>query len=326
VWVVGAGGLLGSHVARRLSESSAAVALWDGAPSLSWKDREALFGEIARGAASFADAIARGSHPSWALHWAAGAGVVATAVADLRAETASLEYILERLGAELDRARVAVPGSVFLASSAGGVYAGTTDSPATESSAVSPLSDYGREKLRQEQLCTAWAAGRGASCLVGRIANLYGPGQNLRKAQGLISYLARNLILNQPAHVYVPLDTVRDYLHADDCARAIAASMAVLSDETKRRGPIQLVKVFASEQPASVAVVLGIFSRLARRKPRIIQATRPEAKLQPRCLSFRSEVWPGLAPARIPLPVGIRQTYEDMLEQFRRGTLGALAA
>jgi hypothetical protein len=66
--------------------------------------------------------------------------------------------------------------------------------------------------------------------------------------------------------------------------------------------------------------------RLARRKPRIIHATRPEARLQPRCLAFRSEVWPEIARARIGLPVGIRETYEDVLDQYRRGALVDLAA
>ena len=325
-WVVGAGGLLGSHLVRRLSARPDQVALWDGAGRLAWNEPDVLRGQLDRIASRFADAVAAGAHRSWALFWTAGAGVVATAAADLDGESAIFEFALQRLRAHLERARVSLPGCVFLASSAGGVYGGTVDLPATESSAVMARSPYGALKIRQEQLLERWAAETGLSCLVGRIANLYGPGQNLRKAQGLISQLARSLVLNRPAHVYVPLDTVRDYLHVDDCARGITEAAAKLADQAIARGPTRLTKIFASEQPVSVAVVLGIFYRLARRRPRIIQATRPEAQLQPRCLAFRSEVWPDIARARIGLPVGIRETYEDMLDQYRTGALVGLAA
>jgi len=321
-WVVGAGGLLGSHLVRRLSQSDQ-VSLWRDAQRLTWRDRELLNAQLDREASRFADAIAAGAHQSWGLFWAAGAGVVATAAADLDAESATFEHALQRLAAHLARARVSRPGCVFLASSAGGVYAGTTDLPATEHSAAATRSAYGAAKLRQEESLQRWAADAGVSCLIGRIANLYGPGQNLRKPQGLISHLARSLILGHPAHVYVPLDTVRDYLHVDDCARGVAEAMAKLADEAIGRGPTRLTKIFASEQPASVAVIMGIFYRLARRRPRIIQATRPEARLQPRCLAFRSVVWPEIARARIGLPVGIRETYDDVMDQYRRGALVA---
>jgi len=48
--------------------------------------------------------------------------------------------------------------------------------------------------------------------MVGRMSNLYGPGQNLKKVQGLISQMCLRVLTRQPLVLYVPLDTIRDYL------------------------------------------------------------------------------------------------------------------
>ena len=59
-----------------------------------------------------------------------------------------------------------------------------------------------------------------ATALVARLSTLYGPGQSRGKPQGLIAHIARGVVRNQPVRIYVPLDTVRDYLAADDAAAA----------------------------------------------------------------------------------------------------------
>ena len=50
-------------------------------------------------------------------------------------------------------------GAFFLASSAGGVYAGVGASPYDEFSPTKPLAAYGWAKLRAEQTVTDWARG-----------------------------------------------------------------------------------------------------------------------------------------------------------------------
>jgi UDP-glucose 4-epimerase len=326
VWVLGSGGLLGSHLVDHFSQSPE-VTLWTSPQArFTWLDPAKLLAELEAAAAAFADAISSGEHSSWVMLWAAGAGIVGTSAAELDAETEALGRVLERLAAKLPRDPHGAPdrpGCVFLASSAGGVYGQCAELPATESSPLQPRSDYGRQKIRQEQLVARWAAAHSISCLIARISNLYGPGQNLRKPQGLISHLARNLILNRPVQVYVPLDTVRDYIHAADCARTIVASVARLFRERALAAkPLSVVKIFASEQPTCIAVLLGIFSRIGRRRPRIIQATSPHTRLQPSRLSFRTQVWPETSSCEIGLPAGVMETYQYMLARYQRGQLG----
>ena len=59
---------------------------------------------------------------------------------------------------------------VGFASSGGGVYGNNPDQPLTEDSLCFPISDYGRNKLRQERLLLEWAQGLGkVSTLIARI-------------------------------------------------------------------------------------------------------------------------------------------------------------
>ena len=93
--------------------------------------------------------------------------------------------------------------------------------PFTEHTTPAPISAYGRAKLRSEEIATEFAVRTGSALLVGRLSNLYGPGQDITKPQGLISQLCRAQLTRQPLSVYVSLDTMRDYLFVDDAAAMV---------------------------------------------------------------------------------------------------------
>jgi hypothetical protein len=159
-------------------------------------------------------------------------------------------------------------------------------------------------------------AGHGISVLVGRLSNLYGPGQDLHKPQGVISQLCRAQWQRSPMTMYVSLDTNRDYLFVDDAAQMVLAGTRLLSAEPD--GTV-VVKILASQTPASLALLIGELRRVSRRRAPIIVGTSPSAKFQSRDLRFRSEVWPSLDPlASTPLPAGIHATLEDVSEGLRR--------
>ena len=124
--------------------------LWATEP-IEWADPARAQQGLRRAATDFERAaLAR----RWRVLWCAGAGVVATSPADLAAERAALAALLDGLE-PLARSRVA--GSVFLASSAGGVYAGAAGSPFTEATPPRPLAAYGESKLEQEAAARLWA-------------------------------------------------------------------------------------------------------------------------------------------------------------------------
>jgi UDP-glucose 4-epimerase len=327
VWVVGRGGLLGSHLARAVPARLPAARCWDCVvPKFSWNDGPQLSYQLDEAVRAFAQAV-RAGRLYWIVLWSAGPGSVGTTEPALQAETRTWELFLELLGRHLVAGGDGLPGHVFLASSAGGVFGNCPDQPITEASPCVPISAYGRNKLRQESILRAWASSRPLiSYLIGRISNLYGPGQNLAKPQGLISHISRRLIYHAPVHIYVSLDTIRDYLFVEDCAGQVVHCIAQLQKDGACLPPVRgMLKIFAAERPASIAQIVGIFARLAaKRQPKIICAPNALNSQQPPRLEFRSTVWPVRDSVPLTtLEIGINRVHQHHLALYRQGQLSA---
>ncbi|MBC7559282.1 MAG: NAD-dependent epimerase/dehydratase family protein [Dermatophilaceae bacterium] len=319
-WVVGRGGLLGQSLEMVMGETavseSSRTPIWHPPEPITWSSSSAGAVELRHQAAQFLSAA--GDRP-WTVAWCAGAGVMGTSAQALRLELEALRVTLDTLAA----APRASEGAFFFSSSAGGVYAGVSAPPYDESSPVRPLADYGRAKLDGEAIVTAWSRRTGTPTLIGRIANLYGPGQNLGKAQGLISQICRTHLTGQPLSIYVSLDTLRDYLYAPDCARLIVAGLARLrQDQTATRLSV-VTKVLASQRAITIGAVLGEMGRIFKRSPRIVLGASAVAAVQPKDLSLRSKVWPELDRRSLtPFPVGVANTAADLLRRLQTGALG----
>lgn len=296
VVVIGSGGLLGRAVTTWLREQGREVRT----VSVPWGTPQAAdrLASVAR------DLPRTGAE----VHWCAGAGIVASAGDALSREVASLETFLshwEPTGAG---------NAFFLASSAGGVYAGSVGSPFTEDSVPVPLAPYGQAKLDGEAVALRFADRTGAPVLIGRFSNLYGPGQDISKPQGLISQLCRAYLDRSPLTIYVSPDTIRDYLYVDDAARMAVAGL----EAVRSRGGTH-TKIFASEQPASIATVIGALGKLTRHRVPVTFGGSPNAKLQVADLRFRSTAWPPSRHlARTLLPVGISATLESVAKQLHQ--------
>ncbi len=167
------------------------------------------------------------------------------------------------------------------------MYAGASGPPFTEHTEPAPISAYGRAKLRSEEIATAFAVRTSTALLVGRLANLYGPGQDLDKPQGLISQLCQAQLTRQPLNVYVPLDTMRDYLFVDDAAAMTVAGLGAVTDSGRRA-----LKVLASERSTTVGAVLGDLHRVTRRRPPVVLGVSPRSRYQVRDIRLRSVAWP----------------------------------
>lgn len=307
-WVVGRGGLLGGAVERAVSKTGA---VWTPEERVPWATADAA-DALMRGVQRFAAEAGAGR---WQLAWCAGSSVTTSVRDELRAELGLLRLTLEAL-ATWARG----PGAVFLASSAGGAYAGAGQPPPfTERTPPIALSPYGETKLDAERLAVDWGRRSGVPVVIGRIANLYGPGQHLPKHQGLISQFCRAHLTGQPLLLYMPLDTVRDYLYVDD-AGAMAAQML-----QRARGlppGASVMKILASHRALTIGALLGEMRRLLRRSPPVVHGPSPAARLQARDLRLQSVTWPDLDRRPMtPLPVGISATMEGLRAALRAGSL-----
>lgn len=308
-WVIGSGGLLGSNVASAMARRGP---VWRPAAPMGWSaagTADRLAGAVSSFAAAAADR-------PWQIAWCAGAGVIGTPADALAAEGLMFEVLLSALLTARPRSE---DGVVFLASSAGGVYAGSGTAPFDEFTPTQPISPYGELKLKLERLAQAWADESPWSIAVGRISNLYGPGQNLSKPQGLISHVCRAALAREPVSIYVPLDTIRDYIFATDCAEIVADLL-----QRTRRGSgreAYRVKVIASQRGVTIGALLAELRRVLKRRAPVIHGTSAASRYQASDLRLTSSVWTDLDHRPMtPLPVGIKFTYEHLSRHLQRGS------
>jgi UDP-glucose 4-epimerase len=314
-WVVGAGGLLGSSVVRALDKDGW---LWTPTAPITWADPDAAVVQIRNGVSEFL-AAARGG--PWQIAWCAGAGVTATHLTHLERELHYFTALLDELRDDAPDSHVQQPGTLFLASSAGALYAGSHAPPFDEETPIAPLSEYGRIKAEMESRARSWAAGTGGRVVVGRIANLYGPAQGLEKPQGLISQIIRSHLVRVPISIYVPLDTMRDYIYAADCGELVVDALRHLQTASSPPGTV-VTKILASHQQVTVGRLLAEMRRIFKRSPQIILGSSPQAALQARDLRLSSRVWPALDRRQLtPLNVGIHETTAHLRAMQSQGRL-----
>lgn len=310
-WILGRGGLLGTALHRTLVHDG--TQLFAPGEKLCWSDEQRLGVQLAREVRAFS-AQARGAR-RWEIYWAAGIGVMASPPEALAPETRALALLLRHI--ESDPVLASMGGSLALSSSAGAIYAGSVDNIITEHSAPSPTTAYAAEKLRQEALLRAFTERNGhVSALIARLSTLYGTGQAPNKPQGLLTHIARSMLRNKPIQIFVPYDTIRDYLAADDAATAIISTLRIGGGQSR-----VLTKIFASETPTTIAEILAIFKRLARTPPRVIRCNNRLTPAYAHRIQFRSIATPNMAgPAKRGLPVGIAQLLMAERLAFGRGS------
>ena len=301
-WVVGAGGLLGSAIQRHVGEP------FDGSP-VPWgdlaKSATVLREDTAR---FFAEAHGR----PWAIIWAAGEATVSTPAEGTAGELSTLRALCEAVR-ELS-APASSAGVFFVTSSAGGVYAGSANPPFSVDSTPVPVSPYGELKLAQEAIARELLADR-CSVVIGRFSNLYGPGQNLDKLQGLISRLALSAATSKPVNIFVSLDTIRDYLYVDDAA---LATLALVSAATLRPPESPATTIIASGEPTTIGQLIRTVNQVTKRKVPVALGSHASATAQ--VADLRLVPFDG-AIARTPLPAGVRRVYLDILDRLQQKPL-----
>lgn len=308
-WVIGANGLLGSALQRTLQRRG--VRIFSPGEHFCWSDKSLLDEQLSRAVKEFA--AFSGNNDNWCIYWAAGIGTMNSKETELASETRAISVVLELI--EADARLMSVDGGFAFSSSAGAIYAGSDDDVITENTAVAPTTDYAREKLKQEKLISDFACRNSrVTALQARITTLYGPGQASGKRQGLLAHIARCLLRNQSVHIYVPFDTIRDYIMTDDAAFVIVAAMHALRGKSGT-----FTKIIASEHPTTIAEIVSVYKRIARRKPRIVSSASKLSSLYTRRIQFRSITIPiHEKMLKTSLLIGISQVMDAERRAFTR--------
>lgn len=293
-WVIGGGGLIGSAIRRQSPRA------FEPSP-VRWTNSDAALATLEADLLRFGGWAA---DSDWCIVWAAGASVVASTPAQTEAEGLVLRGFLEALRRHVPPGR----GAFFYTSSAGGVYAGSWPAPFDESTVPITLSPYGEGKLRSERAVVSALVGT-VPVVLGRFSNVYGPGQNLAKAQGLVTKLCLSAATRRPINVFVPMETVRDYIFVDDAARSAneAIREAIASVEE-----MPMVRVFASGRPVTIGTLLKTAQQATRHRVAIVRGSSPSSKHQVLDLRMRSTRG-GIPYPAMTLEEGVAVVYRDVL-------------
>lgn len=308
IWVIGAGGLLGSAVVRSAGELGHAVKISSDIP---WSDPGSTVAAISRDALELRQSLTSevDTGTPWGIVWAAGRATAASETEEINQELATFEQCLKAINAQL----ADLPHGTFtLASSAGGVYAGSSHPPFSSTSEPDPLGPYGHLKLTQEQRAREILDPR-ISVLIARIANVYGPGQDLRKLQGLISRLALTGVTKKPLTMFVPLDTLRDYITADDAAARLLHWITAEKASSS-------VRVIASGQATSLGYLINLVKDITRTSTPIAYGMHASAAYQSADLRLIPDTDPAIEKFPLTgLPEGVKDIYADTLRRHQDG-------
>jgi UDP-glucose 4-epimerase len=186
------------------------------------------------------------------------------------------------------------------------VYAGSDNPPFSSKSEPVPLGGYGQLKLQQE-IAARGLLDPSTNVLIARIANLYGPGQDLDKLQGLISRLALTSVTKEPLTMFVPLDTLRDYISADDAAARLLHWMSVDAESLT-------IRVIASGQATSLGYLINLMKDITRTATPIAYGLHASAAYQSADLRLHpdADATIKLMPLT-PLPAGVKDVYAGVL-------------
>ncbi len=115
---------------------------------------------------------------------------------------------------------------VIFPSSGGTIYGDIESEKISETTVPIPRSPYGIGKLAIEQYLRYFKHSHGLDYIVYRIANPYGPGQNINGKQGVIPIFMNRFLHHEPITIYGDGSMIRDYLYIDDLIAMIMASYA----------------------------------------------------------------------------------------------------
>lgn len=125
----------------------------------------------------------------------------------------------------LESARDAGVGRVIVASSGGTVYGEGAPTPTPEDAPLRPSSLHGVNSLTVEAFAGFYRREAGMEVSVLRFSNVYGPGAEPRRGQGVIAAWCRALALGRPAVLIGPETARRDFVFATDAAEAVRLAL-----------------------------------------------------------------------------------------------------
>jgi UDP-glucose 4-epimerase len=223
VWVTGAHGFIGRHLARKLAADGLWVAglghgTWPEKECAEWGVSAWLNGEITFNNLGYL--LQRYGDPK-AIYHLAGGSSVAAAIAQPREDFARSVFATAEL---LEWVRQNIPQTRVVAVSSAAVYGGGHPGPICEDGILNPYSPYGHHKRMMEDLCRSYGASFGLNSAIPRLFSVYGAGLKKQLLWDLCGKLATGI---DKIELGGTGSETRDWVHVEDVVKAVAACAAL---------------------------------------------------------------------------------------------------
>lgn len=116
-------------------------------------------------------------------------------------------------------------GRLVFISSGGTIYGIPTVIPTPEGAPTEPITAYGVAKLAVEKYLEIFRRHHDLDYRILRVANIYGPYQTAAKGQGVVAAFLARALAGMPLEIWGDGRIVRDYVFVSDVAEAIWAAM-----------------------------------------------------------------------------------------------------
>jgi UDP-glucose 4-epimerase len=258
-------GLVGGAICDELEKSNAR--LWE-ENRIDWNSSESVeLAALKVCETAYSARMPAGKCTRLSVVWAAGGGGFYSSEASHISEFNHFKRVLA-IGERLRSLQFNAQSCFFLVSSAGGLYEGRRN--VGPDCLPSPLRDYGRYKLLQEDELERATGFH--SCIVYRPSTVYGHSPKGRV--GLIAALLTNGIRHRVSHISGSSTTLRDYVLNTDLGRFIATEILA---QSKQSGFTR--KFLVSGKPCSILEVSRVAEELLGRKLYFTFALGPQNAL-----------------------------------------------
>jgi UDP-glucose 4-epimerase len=305
--VTGGAGFIGSHIVDRLIDDGYAVTVLDnfstGRRALIHPSADVVRCDLRSRALS--DGVAR-IRPDVVVHAAAQASVprsIAEPLEDAAINVLGTVKLLEACMSPRLRAFVYI-------STGGAAYGDTRVLPTPDDAPLRPLSPYGISKVSAERYVDAIAALRGVRAVTLRLANVYGPRQNVQGEAGVVAIFASQLSRGADCMVTGDGQQTRDFVYVLDVADAVGRAIAL----PEAAGAMNIGTGIETTIQALYMTLAG-FAGVDR--PATPVPARPGEARRSALLPERAQKVLGWTPST-SLDVGLKAT----LEYFARGDSG----
>lgn len=226
IWITGAHGFIGKHLARTLALSGHNVSglghgIWPEQQAATWGVTHWINGDILPGNLQLLQQVA--GSPAVVYHLAGGSsvgGAIANPREDFFRTVGTTMELLEWL-------RLNAPSARLIVVSSAAVYGSGHMGGIAEDMAREPFSPYGYHKLIMEQLCRSFATTYGTRVVVARLFSVYGSFLQKQLLWDLCTKLATGLSTIELGGVG---DELRDWTDVRDVARALSLVKELASD------------------------------------------------------------------------------------------------